>query len=243
MRILSNFKDYYDHAMAYGQDPSLLFDRKQEEFTAYFTGRVPLKSDIFASFKSAKLPEILKNLTSFSLDNYASRMLLNRSLNTGYIVLCGKLYPFVEYLQYNQLKHAYEREYFFEYETLAAFLKKENIAPYYIENNLKDFLSLTYRQDHKSKTKIDRDILLEDCVKNKTPLISLERAGGHSGFLMTLNPCLKSKGFQQVLQSHEVYQELEMFLGILKSQEPPVTVSNEDKIVAHGFDSKSFKHR
>lgn len=58
------------------------------------------------------------------------------------------------------------------------------------------------------------------------------------------DPILKTFGFHKVLTAHEVYVEVETFLGWMKDNpEPPNNQTNANKIVTNGFDLKtSFRH-
>lgn len=55
---------------------------------------------------------------------------------------------------------------------------------------------------------------------------------------------LGSYGFANIKSAEAMYQELSCFFGSLISSEPPVEISDKDRIAAHGFDlKKSFRHR
>jgi len=59
------------------------------------------------------------------------------------------------------------------------------------------------------------------------------------------DPILKTFGFHKVLTAHEIYVEVETFLGWMKDNpEPPNNQTNDNKVLANGFDLKtSFRHK
>lgn len=70
--------------------------------------------------------------------------------------------------------------------------------------------------------------------------VLIEISGGE--YQINLN--LGSYGFANIKSAETMYQELSCFFGSLVSTEPPIVVSDKDRLVAHGFDSKkSFRHR
>lgn len=54
---------------------------------------------------------------------------------------------------------------------------------------------------------------------------------------------IKACGFYKVLSPFQAYQELSMWVGgvLCGRENPMVTISNDDKIAKHGFDTKSFR--
>lgn len=60
-----------------------------------------------------------------------------------------------------------------------------------------------------------------------------------------IDPCLKDHGIQKVLDPFTVFQELDMFLGgvMADTMEPPSPQSDKEKIASHGMDVKrSFRN-
>ncbi len=59
------------------------------------------------------------------------------------------------------------------------------------------------------------------------------------------DPILKSFGFHKLLTAHEVYVEVETFLGWMKDNPEPLNnQTNDNKVLTNGFDLKtSFRHR
>lgn len=67
---------------------------------------------------------------------------------------------------------------------------------------------------------------------------------GIKGADYQFNLNLGSYGFANIKSAEAMYQELSCFFGSLISSEPPINVSDKDRLVAHGFDlKKSFRHR
>lgn len=75
--------------------------------------------------------------------------------------------------------------------------------------------------------------------QNKEEVLILVKGAGYQ-----FNLNLGSYSFASIKSAETMYQELSCFFGSLVSTDPPVKVSDKDRIVAHGFDlKKSFRHR
>jgi len=78
MRIQSNFKDYYDIGMKYGQDQTLIYKR--------YTKKVEIKREIYFPYSS--------------WSEYFGQTIKIRSNIIGF---CGKRYPIITFLQHKRL--------------------------------------------------------------------------------------------------------------------------------------------
>ena len=60
---------------------------------------------------------------------------------------------------------------------------------------------------------------------------------------VTLNPRLYELGFQKVLPVFDAYQRIEMYLfnELAEQKDPPVAISDDIRLAAHGFDKYSFR--
>lgn len=61
-------------------------------------------------------------------------------------------------------------------------------------------------------------------------------------------PVLKDYGIPSIIPAEQMYQDISYFIGNVMHESPdtapPVTISDKDRIVQHGFDlKKSFRHR
>jgi len=76
-------------------------------------------------------------------------------------------------------------------------------------------------------------------VFHDVPLIHINKGVYDANPNIVLNPKLKGENWEKILNPVIIYQEIDMFLNDINLKERIVDVSNHDKIVANGFDTKS----
>ena len=84
MRIISNFRDYYDSAQAYGDDDSLMYKRRTEEID--LTNKKP---DLYARVR--ELVQLFSRMPMIPAGVSGSRFL---------VAFCGKAYSFYSIRDY-----------------------------------------------------------------------------------------------------------------------------------------------
>lgn len=251
MRIISDFHDYYDSALSYGVDTSLLFLRKEKQVE--YRDTKDLVKDC---------PEAVSNL------GYAE-MLLHRipdeiplpkkcfsryfSLTPTVIGFCGRYIPSFKM----HLGDSFESETitFYTPDSLATLIPQKYLDYQRLtREELDEILSrkvefnswkkvLTYRywadvqQDNLVTTQHDNPF-----IGMKTPIFRMERASRGS-YRLTINPCLKDSQFQKIKHPQQCFQEISMYLGnqLAVQNDPPAVISDNTMRDKKGFDEWSFR--
>lgn len=234
MRIISKFKDYYDFASAYGFDPDRTYARKTQEVT-------PEKE-----FK-----------------HFGSRYYDGRYQAIGF---CGDIYPFVNLFCINLLTCRYNTELRKE-----IVIHGEDCV-YYCLSNSKDVIPLEQSQEEllkfirknkectkeKKKGKYARysnyknywrpsssyddiknsSILKEIFLKYKVPIFYI-----YDNKNIVLNPPLNKLLFQNVMEPHKAFQEIEMFMSNKLYNIEVDKIDRTDLQIRDqkGFNKKSFR--
>lgn len=238
MRIISKFHDYYDSAMAHGQDQTVVFTRHTAEL------------EVTKAMKSRFASEQI----FFVRGNKKHKMLMSHV----HIAFCGKTYRAIEAKIFDSDEsenvHQFDAtkpiavKYCYDVETLREFLDgykfKINMNEYSwqpeLEPRIKAFLERQGTEEH-----------TEFLVENK---IAIMIYYGHEAWRggrfqvkpqdsAVLNPFLKDVEFYKVLDSFTAYQELDMFISgtLPQSTAMPIEIADKDKIPQHGFDKWSFR--
>ena len=232
MRIISNFKDYYDVVLSHGQDVSTTFIRKTKEYDNKSTEVKLLKSILYTD----DLDEIVVDNSRYFNSDY------NLSVNSGNILFfCGKIYPFTTI--YHTIDYKQTLSYHYDFNSVDKYIiahgnKKTR------EEWGKNSKLFKYFRHYFSKDKLNK---LFNIKLDNNKLIKLHHELGSPYFLynktLTINPVLKEIEFYKTLDVYSTYQEIDMFLtGILGDSEPKIIeVSDTIKKEKHGFDKWSFK--
>ncbi len=149
----------------------------------------------------------------------------------GHVGFCGQFYPFVEVSYYTSKFH---RLIFWSFDELDAWM--ESVSPGW-KIGYKRRRSISWpaaRFQKHFETKYNTEIFHTHQVP-----VFCKMSNGR----FTLNPRLQDLEFYRVFDPYQAHQEIAMFVGgVLKQPENNmVQISNEDKIVKHGFDDKSFR--
>lgn len=223
MRIKSNFKDYYDGVQRAIFDPSIVYIREQ---LGYNQGRV-------------------------HHGRYPDREL--ESIRTGHVTVgvAGKFYHIVSiggpikgyeyYYDIDSLDKGYEKH----------FGKKAPEFSYFKSKYGGPSERVKFAEYFKSGGNIFNPVQSEKLFHQyKTPLILLgdygltaEQYYTNETFGLIVNPNLSRLQFFKVMDAVTVFQEIYMYLsGVLAGNNKPVpVVSDDDLIVAKGFDKWSFR--
>jgi hypothetical protein len=211
VRIIDKRRDYYDGVASQGVDPSIIYVRKEKE--------TPFRLDQFC----------MPHLGYF--DKYV-------------IGFCGQIRPLVKIsganrLLFESLKSRTNEDLFFynidEVDRYASQWIERRAkwydCPFQMNESRKNFLKFFQNTWAKLET------IFTD---HKTPIFLLDCSIKSKLFL---NPLLRPFEFQRIVDPYTAFQELSMYIGgILGNLNPKVPdVSNEDLIVAKGFDKWSFR--
>lgn len=237
MLIVSKFRDFYDSvAFQKGVDKTLVYKREEKE----------LRFDPDNKVKNTKMLYNLSGEKSFptyettSWRYWSSRRTKDDfKLETFVIGFCGKIYPVCE--RTDVIKN--------EIGNL------EDVVSYiYGIDNIQDQFKNIYKSDTWTKSRLsaqlsylrdfcNRKDVLELFYIHKCPIfaidIDLELMIENKNLI--LNPSLKDFEFYKCMDTYQVFQELEMYIGgvIGSNGKDTVEVSDESKIVGKGFDLKT----
>jgi hypothetical protein len=234
MRIISNFKDYYDSGRAYGEDTDNVYVRKTLEMDG---------SDTPFSEALNEAPWTMARVTK----NY-------REFLPGFLLFCGYIYPFYRYsamagtnlyLWQASDVHDVFRSYMDPDEVTAYARNGFNWNTRLTQKTVEEFFQQKFLEQNAINVHHDTNcpcVMLQattEYVKDKRML------GRPRHVQMIQNPVLQDTGFYRVLDTYSAFQELSMFVGgVLRSTENAmVNISNEDKIAKHGFDEWSFRKK
>lgn len=262
MRIISKTHDYYDAALVYGRDETLIFARAEADGPKEIVDT---------------LTEHLTNTSRYAWDtryevgcrvpysNYNPRMpdsvdknVVSASVRAAIVGFCGILYPVVIYRA--AIRTAFETKNIVETSYL---LPEENIEDLainfasrirshtprfeskYLESSKSrwDKKSSSYSmQIHNTVSKINSvaDRFSSVFVDNKVPYFVVDFLAKEVKFL----PSLKDLQFYKVKDPFTAMQELSMYVGgvIPRQEKELINISDKDRIAQHGFDKLSFRH-
>jgi len=230
--------DYYDYiAKIYGEDPLLIFKQKMELEETVFTVNEPFPIENLRYINSGR------HLSEFVKDYI--------------IVVCGVAYyvrGIVNGKKYfgedhRELPYLYNYEYMYKHEVLTKeeFLNlinnlnnSKNISEFVV-NELTSLINCCYKYNNKWEyfhKLVDSPIFIikgmEFQKKTNNYLIGFKKE----------TVLLGDIGFSKIKSPLDMFLDMSAFISKSKSQEPPVTLDNNEKIVKSGFDLKqSFRHR
>lgn len=230
MRIISDFKDYYDVIQKHGVSEPL-YIRKETKL-----------DNKQASQLFRDMSEVHKNLISVSI--FLSLYNVN-GIAYGIILFCGKLYKYVsvrfEYQDDMYSKSVDGNIYCYTLEKAIEVIK---------EKSSKYRKSSFEKEAFKERTKILQDFF------NTNPTVDVHKLHAkynspiiHIWFNywreeVLLNACLKERQFNTIVDPYTAFQELSMYLGGVLTQKGNEIVEITDdkvKIAKHGFDKASFR--
>ena len=224
MKIISNFHDYYDNeAFVYGPDPLLVYDRKVKEQVfplSEYTDVFQLESVPFIQRYSISYVSILGY--GFAIGNKfiepkwdKNNVLIRKGTNTHKVLHKNSGKFYNEFLEL-VLDNVKAKTFFKIAEFEDQFIGVYSEDQFALHQTLNTPI-FSYRVSHKKEY-----ITIEDGV-----------------------PCLTRLGFEPVLDSLSLYNNLqEFFADQLEENRVEATLSEKDKIKSKGFDPiVSFKHR
>ncbi|HRK33548.1 MAG TPA: hypothetical protein PLJ47_03045 [Candidatus Hydrogenedentes bacterium] len=266
MRIISDFKDYYDSALGFGIDPNVRYMRKREVLER--TGGC----ETWMAEKKA-LPPLFGPLQTI-LDLMGSLPhRLNANINAHYqreysleiptmvkvIGFCGLLYPAIEidgktffYVEKvaSGLSPDFLKKYRLDAEKLDAILQQKRTKSPPWKTEFLTTLSWTKRCEEIAGKRFD-NIFIEMgapifMIEREHQNIRRDRSHGPTRPDMVryaINPFLKPHDFQKVFGPAEAFQELAMYVGnqLARQPDPISTVSDEIMRDQKGFDKWSFR--
>jgi hypothetical protein len=248
MRIFSKYHDYYDTALGYGIDPSIIYERKDEDITDLYS-KQPFLYD--------KLSKIYSKVFDFNASRIDNEEL--QVLSKNLIIFCGKIYSCIEVVyKIKNTNKTIEKsiesttEFVYTYEAFNKIIT--NYTKINLEKNLSDYFS--YNMSNMSADKRFKLLFEKQGIESKdatdlhfkldSPLIVMIRnTSSKNGKIFTIhkNSCLKNIEFYKIVSPFEAFQELSMFIGGIMGGKSPIMIeiADKDRIAKHGFDKFSFR--
>lgn len=242
MRIISKFKDYYDTAVGYDSDKSLVYNRITEERCREYQVshkqfiESPLTKD--DELVLEQVYKVVEKSCDFVARNYDS------------FAFCGKLY--VGYIIYGT--------FVIDPDSYLRVLEREKKAAEALDKVLKIKKEISFFIEHRKSKKLKQWYSVRNNVSRiewgsgagvydipddifrhfRSPVIFKSREG------VTINPHLRPYSFASIVDPYAAYQEISMFLGnnLADQRDPEVDITDEVRAESKGFDSWSFrKHK
>jgi hypothetical protein len=228
MRIIGG-RDYYDNAMMYGQDTSIVFIRPKDSFVELesiknYYNLFKFSSQDFSEIKGRKVT--LDLFEAIPIDIY----------------LCGIRYTGIKLTTQDRYSYKQEFHYFYTKEKFEAFIedlgyeeKKYRWRVGSIKNSTDYF--------NQSGSKNLQDYMIE----NRITIMTLNRIRRQYDNIFNFRidgDDLKDFQFFKKMNSFDCYQEIAMWIGGVLPQNPNATVDITDNVIKlhkHGFDKYSFK--
>jgi hypothetical protein len=234
MKIISNFKDYYDSVIAYGTDPLIYYQRKQYYLkpTSIPKFKPPIGDEI--SFNFMETWELREERKRAKLEDF--------SITIKPIYFCGAVYLRFEIKSFSWMGERELDEIFYSIEDFSKILAKNEKFSNYL--NLKSY-SYYLSRVLKRVEKIREFKVTDDFFINvKSPIFTLEKSSETDFKTMILaNPMLRTLNFQKAKNPFQAFQEISMYIGNIFGMpgNPTVDVSDKTKIAKFGFDEWSFR--
>ncbi|GMV90634.1 MAG: hypothetical protein AMXMBFR82_04120 [Candidatus Hydrogenedentota bacterium] len=260
MRIISEFKDYYDSAQGYGMDPALTYVRKTEvfEYETRFSMLGERRSHLPRGLDKtlAPLVESIKRFphaVSTRIGRWRTEN-LQIPLSVKLIGFCGFIYPAIEIagktfhstediatgLTSSYLKRCGTNE-----KVLKAALERKVDARrgmYWQSDPLTHGTWLTASSEVLNR-RFDPLFIDLGIPAFKLEYIALNKGNRSDRIRLTLNPFLKADDFQKVKDPAGAFQEISMYLGNQLARQPDPASDIPDEILRDekGFDKWSFR--
>lgn len=229
MRIISDFKDYYDVVQKHGVGEPL-YIRKSESVSNKQT------KELFAL-----LSHIHRGMISISRYFFLAGL---GGISYGFIIFCGKVYRYVkitvEHSEKLYAKSVYGEIYCYDIDKAMATIREKASG---------------YRSRFDERTFDEQKKLLETFFSASQAIDANKIHAVHNAPIIDLwfnywreeavtNPSLREKQFNTVLDPYTAFQELSMYVGgVLPKGSNKVIDIVDDKVKAekHGFDKHSFR--
>lgn len=257
MRIISNFRDYYDSAQATGQDQTLVYKRFVKE----------------QKCESSKFPAYSLELYSYGYGNSLELYSYdygNLGGDISTIGFCGKIYCVIR-LEVSAVDGLLDKvnkakpKYCYTLDDVNKFVEanwKEEYVDEYYGKNTADEWSKKKRLWTRTQTVNNfkhrfeewekmRDQHADYFVKHECPIFTVERTDAcdrearrwnKERISIKFNAPLKGFEFFRVFEAYAAYQELMMYLGSQAEPRKPIPpISDETMAEIKGFDKWSFR--
>ena len=239
MRIISKFKDYYDSALSYGHDESVVFERVES------TVHLNLNTDDNSEYKFMVPP--------LERGHYGNRSRKYEfEFNPFTVAFCGKVYPAID-IRWRKANYTYPEwtsSHFYDAESYLEQLRKYQIElngnrnkRYYWDKNPKD--SPLFEEAVRNYFATSGSDHIAFFAEQRRPIAVCKYVEGGTYRVndVVFNPCLSDYSFYRVFNAPIAFQELDMFIsGVMAHDGNPMEdISDEKMRDKKGFDNMSFK--
>lgn len=251
MRIVSKFQDYYDSALAYGYDESVVYVRNTMEYEieeTRFSSKAkqempPIIKEIHALFKQlrSKAPEGI-NDWDWRYHRHQSRFvngfstkLHNYAFTTIGVLFCGKYFPGVRCERSAKgLMTVDKVDWFYKAEDVLAFMLANGYDAEKEERSRwsKDTVADSVRTFFNDAKQPDVNWLIE----HKVTCVVFDPVNNK----ISINPKLKDYAFFKAVDHYTAFQELDMWISgtLAYPQNMMIELDDKYRVMAHGFDMK-----
>ena len=229
MRIIGKQHDYYDSALAHGHDDRVVFVRKREELPG-----------------GSNKPKFITGLNMRLSKN--QKVNKEASFNSFTIGFCGKLYPgvMVRISSAAGLARTITEQYVYTKDDLIALLASHELERGKVQDD--------WFAEDKGEAAVDAYFArmgsaapMDFMIEHKAAILTYDFRpvfGTPNGEPpVVINGTLKEFEFYRVMNAYQAFQELDMFVsGVLTQNENmTVEIADKDRIPQHGFDKYSFR--
>jgi hypothetical protein len=223
MKLISDFKDYYDGCLALDvDDQELLFKRKSDNIVTLNE----TFSELFGTRRrQVEIEDILYNISE------------------NIIGVCGKIYKEVQLTQC-EYTLGWSKTPLKSISLYPTVIEKDLETLYNVYENSYNNLYFSSNKKKYISEYLDDNLERYQYIFNeyKVPVFCIKPNKNTCDLLLA--PKLQDLGFPRVLDSFQAFQEIRMFMENMKKEEPDVNIPTGDDIVlAHskGFDGFSFR--
>lgn len=234
MRIISNFKDYYDCMQANGFDPMIVYMRTKKPQFIPDNGRTDYRFPYHGWSRNTNDFEYCKHSIGFCGKWYLYFEVFNK--NNDLVLQTYNIDDIDKFVEKNfsdkQKEVYYKKDYKWGRAPLTVFRRAMIVDD-------------IFKHENPERRDLNPD---EVFIKNNTPIIvhherKTEGAPEGKCYVTTYDDCLKDYSFFRVMEPWQAYQELSMFVGgpLVNSHKTIPEMDNKTKVQSHGFDKYSFR--
>lgn len=240
MKIVSKFHDYYDSAMAYGQEPGLVYCRESDTIgfrtPSFIRNHLTMDLSPFLYFLSRSKEGLGDIRGIYNKKDYY--------FNFGIIGFCGEIYPYIEFsidddlIYDSDYEPRIKKSYFYDPES--AIKKIKVLEPKDIKRYFKVDNSLI---NHFKKIFLEHKIPTFHIIYDRYDSFSKEQFGT-DGWILEKNPPLKEFEFFKVRDPFSAFQEIAWYIGgVLRTDDTNMVAIDEKRLIEkRGHDAKvSFR--
>lgn len=235
MRIISDFRDYYDSVQGQGFDDKVVYRRETRRFVHPYLSvnnrwqRVNGSEQELVEADVRMLPafhEVRPRPHTLERNPWISSY-----AEAGMLYLAGRAYPFWT------LTRAEDKSLVHSFEPAFAELVTQDEKP-----------RRTYFGDRFTAFTPWKDWLADHWGREVDPAVHFRHGSPmvlYYADARIVDPCLREHDFQKALDPYTVFQEIDMFLGGVMADvgDPPSPQTDREKIASHGMDVKrSFRN-